>query len=296
MVTIQEILKKFEDSLEEIYPREEIKQLFLLSYSQVTGKKPIQYSLEHKTAISDVHFDFYENVLQQLKTAKPIQHILGEAPFYGRVFAVNDQTLIPRPETEELVDLIIKDNLNRNNLTFVDIGTGSGCIAISLAKEIADATGFAIEVSDAALEIARKNAKKHNVNINFIHADISEWDYFMQENMKFDIIVSNPPYITSTEKLEMHNNVLQYEPHSALFVEDHAPLYFYDIIADMGLKHLHATGSLYFEINQYLAIETKDLLHKKGYTNIHIYKDINGADRMIKAQLTNPSFFQSERQ
>lgn len=287
MIAIQEVHKKFEESLKEIYPPEEIKQLFLLSYTHITRKQPIHYSLEHKNAISHSDFTFYKDVLQQLKMARPIQHILGEAPFYGRTFAVNDQTLIPRPETEELVDLILKDNPTRQHLSFVDVGTGSGCIAISLAKEIPDSTVFAIEVSKSALEIARNNAETHHANIHFIHADIAEWSYFMQEDQQFDFIVSNPPYITSTEKAAMHNNVLQHEPHTALFVEDHAPLYFYDIIATMGLAHLRPGGFIYFEINQYLANETMNLLQKKGYQDVQIYKDINGADRMIKAQKKN---------
>lgn len=287
MIAIQEVHKKFEESLKEIYPPEEIKQLFLLSYTHITGKQPIHYSLEHKNAISHSDFTFYKDVLQQLKMARPIQHILGEAPFYGRTFAVNDQTLIPRPETEELVDLILKDNPTRQHLSFVDVGTGSGCIAISLAKEIPDSSVFAIEVSKSALEIARNNAETHHANIHFIQADIAEWSYFMQEDQQFDFIVSNPPYITSTEKAFMHNNVLQHEPHTALFVEDHAPLYFYDVIATMGLAHLRPGGFIYFEINQYLANETMNLLQKKGYQDVQIYKDINGSDRMIKAQKKN---------
>lgn len=283
MKNIRQIQQQFQESLQEIYPVEEIKQLFLLSYTHVSGKKAIQYAMEGNGPISDSDLKTYESLLDELKSGRPMQHILGEAPFYGLNFSVNEHTLIPRPETEELVDLIIKDNLTKGPIDLVDIGTGSGCIAISLAKALPNTSVSAIEISGSAIEIARQNAKRHEVEVNFINADIAEWDYFLADDQLFDVIVSNPPYITVAEKADMHSNVLQYEPHSALFVEDHAPLYFYDIVADIGLKHLREEGAIYFEINQYLGEETVALLKKKGYEDVEIFKDLNAAERMIKA-------------
>jgi len=224
----------------------------------------------------------WENVLTELKKQKPIQYILGETAFYGMRFTVNGDTLIPRPETEELVELIIKekakDKRQQARVKILDIGTGSGCIAISLAKNITNAQVFAIDVSAKALVIAKKNAQLNTVNVTFIQKNILETADLEQQ---FDIIVSNPPYVRMLEKAEINPNVLQYEPHLALFVEDNDALLFYRKIAELAKINLSENGSLYFEINQYLGKETVELLMNLGFKNIELRKDIYGNNRMI---------------
>lgn len=276
------IATDFQEELAQIYPTDEIHQLFLLTFEHITTKKRINYNLSKAEALDETSYLKTSAILKELKTNKPIQHILGEAYFYGNTFEVSTHTLIPRPETEELVDLVLNENKNKTDLRIIDIGTGSGCIPISLALRL-PAVYTAIEVAPDTIEVAKRNSLKHQVDIQFILADILEWEYIFPTETRFDIIISNPPYITPKEKLEMHANVLQFEPHLALFIEEEAPLLFYDHIADFALAHLTDDGSLYFEINQYLSTETADLLTKKGFKKVTIIKDINGADRIIRA-------------
>jgi release factor glutamine methyltransferase len=227
----------------------------------------------------------WETVLSELKKEKPIQYILGETEFYGLRFRVNENTLIPRPETEELVELIISDNQitkNTNSLTILDIGTGSGCIAISLAKNLSNAKVSAIDVSEKALEMAKKNAEINEVNVNFILADVLKISTLQE---KYDVIVSNPPYVRNLEKHEIKPNVLEFEPHLALFVEDDDALIFYRKIAELALKNVSENGKLYFEINQYLGKETVELLENLGFKNVKLIKDIYENDRMIFATI-----------
>lgn len=283
MNSLHAIEQEYQNKLSELYPSSEIKQLFLLCYAHISGKKALHYALERRDELTEADSVRYLALLEELAIGRPLQHILGEAPFFGLMFHVNAHTLIPRPETEELVQLILDEHGNHPQLEVLDVGTGSGCIAISLAKKLKEAMVHAIDISKPALEVAKTNAKKHAVAVNFINADISEWSYFMQDDQLFDIIVSNPPYITPKEQDAMHSNVMLYEPHSALFVEEHAPMFFYDVIADLARKHLKPDGTLYFEINQYLAEETADLLRKKGYQKVDLFDDLNAAKRMIRA-------------
>jgi len=223
-------------------------------------------------------------ILEQLKKEIPIQYLLGSTSFYGLNFEVNSDVLIPRPETEELVDWIIKDCLIfRNDVTLkiVDIGTGSGCIAISLAKNLPNAQVFAIDVSGKALATAKKNAELNNVEVTFIQKNILETASL---DFQFDIIVSNPPYVRNLEKVEINKNVLDNEPHLALFVDDNDALVFYRKIAELAQKSLSKNGQLYFEINQYLGKETVALLENLGFENLELRKDIYGNDRMIFAE------------
>ncbi|WP_300569017.1 peptide chain release factor N(5)-glutamine methyltransferase, partial [Flavobacterium sp.] len=223
----------------------------------------------------------WETVLSQLKEHKPIQYILGETEFFGLPFYVNGNTLIPRPETEELVDWIISVNQKRQEsepLRILDIGTGSGCIAVSLAKNLPNAKVFAIDVSDKALATAQKNAERNNTHVTFFHKDILETEDL---ELQFDIIVSNPPYVRNLEKEEINKNVLEYEPHLALFVEDDDALIFYRKISELALNHLSEKGQLYFEINQYLGAGMISLLQHYDFKNIELRKDIYGNDRMI---------------
>ncbi|SFS51606.1 peptide chain release factor N(5)-glutamine methyltransferase [Sphingobacterium wenxiniae] len=278
-----EIAELYAEGLKEIYPKEEAQQLFLMTYSHLTHRKSVYFGLDRNQVVGEDKERGFIRILEELMTSRPLQHILGMADFYGMHLQVNEHTLIPRPETEELVDLIIKQHRQESTLSVIDIGTGSGCIAIALKKHLPQAEISAMDISTEAVQLARKNALNQEVDIAFMEADVLEWDVFMPEELQFDVVVSNPPYITPQEKEQMHRNVLLFEPHTALFVEEHAPLLFYDVIAQMAKKHLRPEGMLYFEINQYLGKETVDLLEKKGFVNVQLLQDINGVDRMVCA-------------
>ena len=218
--------------------------------------------------------DEIKQIVRDLKTQKPLQYILGEAEFYGMKLQVNEHTLIPRPETEELVEWALQENFD----SALDIGTGSGCIAIVLAKNTT-AQIAAIDNCEKALEVAKENANLHKVNINFSMQDI-----FKSASLsKVDVIVSNPPYVLESEKQKMKTNVLQYEPHLALFTADKDPLLFYKKIGNLAAKSLNCGGKLYFEINEQYGAEILEMLSKIGFVDIALKKDINDKDRMIKA-------------
>ncbi|RZF62637.1 peptide chain release factor N(5)-glutamine methyltransferase [Sphingobacterium corticibacterium] len=283
MKNFKDIAEIYREALLPLYSPAEIKQLFLMTYAFVMKKNSMHYMLNSTSEVKETVLPQFLNILEELQTGRPIQHILGKADFYGLCLSVNEHTLIPRPETEELVEWIVREHQNNEQMSILDIGTGSGCIALALKKQFPHAQVDAIDLQSPAITVARTNATNLNLSVNFIEADILEWDSFLQENQQYDIIVSNPPYITPSEQKDMHQNVLLYEPHSALFVEEQAPLLFYDVIAEMGKKHLSPGGSLYFEINQYLGRETYDLLLKKGYEQVTLRQDLNQVDRMIKA-------------
>ena len=275
----------FKKELESIYDEHEIDSFFYIILEKLHRLKRIDLVLNPEAVMDGNHLKQWKNIVSDLKIQKPIQYILGETEFYGLRFEVNENTLIPRPETEELVELIVKDCFvprNDKRLKVLDIGTGSGCIAISLAKSISNAEVFAIDVSEKALATAKKNAEINNVKVNFLLKNILETDDLKQQ---FDIIVSNPPYVRNLEKAEIKLNVLEYEPHLALFVEDNDALLFYRKIAELALKNLAPNGRLYFEINQYLGKETVGLLEDLGFKNIELKKDIYGNDRMISCNL-----------
>jgi release factor glutamine methyltransferase len=228
-----------------------------------------------------------KNIVKRLQKEEPIQYIIGTTEFYGLPFLVDKNTLIPRPETEELVSWVIEEvaKLQSNTvskLSILDIGTGTGCIPISLAKNLPKAKITAVDISSKALEIAKKNAQLNKVTINFIELDILTTKSLPQE---FDVIVSNPPYVRELEKEEIKNNVLKNEPQLALFVADENPLIFYNKIAYLAKQQLSKNGMLFFEINQYLGKETVNMLAKKGFKNIQLKKDLFGNDRMIKCVL-----------
>jgi release factor glutamine methyltransferase len=214
--------------------------------------------------------------------------VLGYGEFYGRKFKCDGRALVPRPETEELVDWIINDwatiNSRQLPINVLDIGTGTGCIALSLAKELEGAKITAVDISTAALSLARENAEILEAkDVRFIECDILGDCNVIEEG--YDVIVSNPPYVRECEKKEMEANVLDYDPHTALFVSDEDPLVFYRAIAEFALTHLTPNGALYFEINQYLGRETCDLLVAMGYRNVELRDDINGNARMVRATL-----------
>ncbi len=276
----------FHKGLDAIYGKREVESFFFLCLEHYVDVARIQLALDPEFTLSKSETGIFFKTLEDLKQQKPIQYILGETEFYGLRFRVNKNVLIPRPETEELVDLIIKGHDRNNALKILDIGTGSGCISISLAKHMPNAVVFALDVSDKALTVAKQNAELNNVDMTFIEANIlSEADRNSVFNdIEFDIIVSNPPYVRQQEKEEMKPNVLDNEPHLALFVENENPLLFYKVITDFGVKHLKQNGHLYFEINQYLGEETKALLLEYNYKNVELLKDLNGNNRILKGR------------
>lgn len=285
-MTLKEFKDFFLKELLRLYPKTEIDSFFFILIDEILNLRRIDFTLEPNIKINQQKLFFLKNALERLKKEEPIQYILGKTAFYGLDFFVDENTLIPRPETEELVEWILLEIKNvkseSNKISILDIGTGSGCIAISLAKNINNATITALDVSKKALEIAKKNAKQNLATINF-----KEKDILLTNNLEdsFDIIVSNPPYVRELEKAEIHNNVLQNEPHQALFVPDNNPLIFYSKIADLAKSQLTKNGLLFFEINQYLGQETLEMLTKKGFKHIELRKDLFGNDRMIKAKL-----------
>ncbi|NRA93551.1 MAG: peptide chain release factor N(5)-glutamine methyltransferase, partial [Psychroserpens sp.] len=228
----------------------------------------------------------FDRALRKLEQQVPIQYITGYAHFYGLKLKVNRHTLIPRPETEELVALIrdhIRSGFGSNRIKILDIGTGSGCIPISLKTEFPNAEIFALDVSEKALEVARGNSELHQVTINFFQNDILNVIYsdHLREVDTFDIIVSNPPYVRELEKDMMQANVLEYEPKTALFVENDDPLKFYRAICEFAQIHLRSEGKLFFEINEYLGVETVQLLESYDFTKVELIPDLFGKDRMI---------------
>jgi release factor glutamine methyltransferase len=278
---IGELAAHYELELEPLYDSNEAKALFSVAAEQVLALSSAKLIMQKDIDISFINMQKLLSILNDLQIGKPIQHILEEAHFYGAVFKVNEQVLIPRPETEELVDWIISDyNYDKQKeVSILDIGTGSGCIPITLKKHLPKAEVATLDVSANAIAVAKENAEQIDVKIKFIEADILTF----KSEEKFDIIVSNPPYIRDLEKADMHNNVLVYEPHLALFVRDENPLIFYIAIADFARTNLKPNGQLYFEINEYLGNETIEMLADKGFIDIELRQDMQGKDRMVRA-------------
>jgi release factor glutamine methyltransferase len=274
---LQQLKSQFFKSLEALYPPQELTILYKMVIEFISKK--------NNTLVLDLiqeEQEAFNNYINQLKKGIPIQYVLGEADFYQLKFKVNEHVLIPRPETEELVYLILQDAKINQPKSIIDIGTGSGCIPIALKKHLPNTAISAIDISENAIAVAKENALKNKVEIDFTIADALHLE--PKNFQKFDVIVSNPPYIALSEMEDMEANVTKHEPHLALFVEDENPLIFYQKIADFALTNLQQNGVLYFEINQALAQETQELLEQKGFIT-EIIKDINQNDRMIKAQL-----------
>lgn len=270
---------EFVTSLSLIYDEAEAEQLFYIALEEVLGWKRVDFIMKTPFQLDQEKASEFENVLKELISEKPIQYIFNKAYFYGLDFYVNENTLIPRQETEELVEWILKTIAENPTKTWriLDIGTGSGCIPITIAKMAKNVEVTTLDVSEKAIEVAKKNAQDLEVEITFINQSILE-----TENLdSYDIIVSNPPYVRNLEKVEIKNNVLIHEPHLALFVEDDDPLIFYRKIVSLAEKSLSQNGYLFFEINQYLGKETFDLFNKH-FTNVELRKDFVGNDRMIR--------------
>ncbi|MDO5970201.1 peptide chain release factor N(5)-glutamine methyltransferase [Flavivirga aquimarina] len=286
---LKDIQGVFHKELDAIYEKEEIDSFFFILIEAYFSITRIQLALQ-----PDYKVDSYEvilDALQLLKKERPIQYILGDMEFYGLHFKVNNHVLIPRPETEELVDWVIskQGKARSNEVSILDIGTGSGCIAISLAKNLPEAKVYALDVSKEAIRVARQNAELNNVTIEFIEADILNMSTFDSDfkSLKFDIIVSNPPYVREQEKAFMKPNVVNNEPHLALFVKDENPLQFYKAITQFALNSLKDKGLLFFEINEYLGNDMIRLFKNSSFNNIELKQDIFKKDRMIKGEKTN---------
>ncbi|MCK0147741.1 peptide chain release factor N(5)-glutamine methyltransferase [Arenibacter sp. F26102] len=284
---LKEIKKIYHLELDPIFPKEEVDSFFYLVIEHYLGLERFVLVMEPNLVVSKEKEDHLFYALSQLKLERPIQHILGKAHFCELEFYVDENVLIPRPETEELVYWILEELQSEDSskeIKILDVGTGSGCIAISLAKNLPNAKVVAMDISKKAIQMAERNAKENNVDIEFVEADILSNMNFEGE---FDIIVSNPPYVRELEKVEMKNNVLDHEPGSALFVSDKDPLIFYKKIVQFAEGHLKKKGVLYFEINQYLGEETKELLGNGKFSEIEIRKDMFGNARMLKGMLNS---------
>ena len=277
---MQKVIAYIKEHLKAYYPESEISGFVRIITEHITHKPYPLATLENE-GLSDKQKSELETIIERLKVYEPIQHITGETEFFGLPFHVNKNVLVPRPETEELVELILKENIQSGSKV-LDIGTGSGAIAIAVAKHLEKTAVVAWDVSVEALKVARQNARLNGVNIFFSEVDILN---DCPADNKFDIIVSNPPYIMDSEKGEMDNNVLDYEPHTALFVPDDNPLLFYNRIADIALKLLNPKGTLYFEINRAKGKETVKMLKDKGFIDVALYKDISENDRIVRASL-----------
>ncbi|MBC8756133.1 peptide chain release factor N(5)-glutamine methyltransferase [Kordia sp. YSTF-M3] len=289
---LKDIQEIFHKELDEIYGKDEVNSFFFMLTEAFFGLERFSLAIDPEIVITKTQETLIFAALSELKLEKPIQHILGKTHFFGLEFKVNEHTLIPRPETEELVQWMLDDlkveKLPNKIIQILDIGTGSGCIPIALKKNLPNAVISALDISENALKVAKENAKSNEVEIQFVQANVltlEKLNLFEEENILFDIIISNPPYVRNLEKEAMHKNVLEYEPDSALFVDDHDALVFYDKIANLAKAHLKPSGKLYFEINQYLGKEMIDLLQKKQFKNIELRKDMFGVDRMTKCIL-----------
>jgi release factor glutamine methyltransferase len=285
-MTLQNFRIFFNSELSTIYPKTEIDSFFFLLIEVKLNLQRIDTVLKPDFLIDESILSEIKNIVKRLQKEEPIQYILGETEFYSLPFLVDENTLIPRPETEELVEWVINEiqeirSKNQDNkLNILDVGTGTGCIPISLAKNLNNVSISAIDVSLEALKKANQNAILNKVDITFLEIDILKAKELPK---KYDFIISNPPYVRELEKIEINNNVLQNEPHLALFVDDENPLIFYKKIADLAKQDLTKNGLLFFEINQYLGKETVEMLQQKGFKNIELKKDFSGNDRMIKA-------------
>ena len=277
--TIKDIRLYLSEQLNGIYQDPEISALTNIIIKTVTGISKLHHLALPEQYISEINAIKIIKICNELKSGKPIQYILGETNFYNCIIKLNAETLIPRPETEELVELIIKENRGFTG-TILDIGTGSGCIAIALAMNLRGSSVSGFDISDGALKIAGENSRLNKVYVSFFRADIFSFDHTI--NIKTDIIVSNPPYVRDLEKKFMNRTVIDFEPHLALFVHDNDPFVYYRAILELAGKILTVGGKIYFEINEAFGNEVAELLKLFRYSDISIVKDINDKARIIK--------------
>tara|TARA_B100001939_G_scaffold292201_1_gene264256 strand:+ start:530 stop:1363 length:834 start_codon:yes stop_codon:yes gene_type:complete len=274
MLYISNIINYFNRELDGYATKNEINSWAYIVIEHLFGYSKADYICNYNQKISKSNFHKIFNIVKELKTYKPIQYIIGETEFFQLKFKLNNSTLIPRPETEELVSWILKHDFS----SILDIGTGSGCIAITIAK-LTNSNVDAMDICDKALKIAELNAKINSVNVNFILNDILN----TEKMPNYDVIVSNPPYVQKSDILKMNKNVTEFEPHRAIFVDDNNPIVFYRKIASLAIKSLNDGGYIFFEINELYHKEILDLLNKIGFVDITLKNDINDKPRMIKA-------------
>lgn len=274
--TLKALYIQYKEALGDSYPAEEAENLVYWLMEAYLGVK--KWDLRSQKVVEHIPSSM-EQALEKLKSGLPIQYILGKAPFYGREFLVSPDVLIPRPETEELVHLILKNHAGKKQL--LDLGTGSGCIAISLALEWVEASVTALDISNGALAIAQKNASDLSAIVDFVKADMLSHSLPLG---KVDILVSNPPYVMEQEKADMKPNVLEHEPHLALFVPDTDPLKYYKALIHHAGNHLVKGGYLYVEINEKFGTEVAQLMEVSGLEEIQVYRDLQGKDRIVRGK------------
>ena len=283
---VRDIRKYYCEQLCSVYDNDEATTMILILLEHYFKITRVKMALEPDMRLSESEMLTFHFALKDLLKNKPIQYIIGETEFCDLKFKVNGNVLIPRPETSELVYKIVErqKTKDKRQLSILDIGTGSGCIAISLAKNIPGSKVHALDISEKALEVAKENAINNNVDVTFINDDILSLKNKIET--KFDIIVSNPPYVRELEKADMRDNVLNWEPHNALFVSDNDPLIFYRNILEFAKTHLNENGEIWFEINEYLGKEMTDLCKEYGFSDIQIFEDFRGKERVVKVNKT----------
>jgi len=286
-MTIQQSYKQLLFQLYEMYGDREAANIADIVIENITGFKKVDRLINKQFLLNEEQLQLLNDYTNELLKHKPVQYVLNEVWFAGMKLYVDENVLIPRPETEELVEWIVKTVASRKSqvASILDIGTGSGCIPVALKKKLLSVEVHALDISEEALTVAKRNAVTQQTEINFHLLNILDKNLWRQLP-KFDIIVSNPPYVTQGEASSMQKNVLQYEPHLALFVDDEDAMKFYKAIAEFGLKHLNENGQLFFEINEMMGKQICDLLNQYRYLNIELKKDLQNKDRMIKATLS----------
>ena len=283
-MTIHQINAELHRQLTGQYPETEIDSFARILFKHFLDMTPVQTHCSLDSELPAATEKKIRDAIEELKKYRPIQYILCETQFYGLLFELTPDVLIPRPETEELVDWLLREYGRNAELTIVDIGTGSGCIAVALSANLPNANVYAIDVSQEALILARKNAQKNGVKVNFLLQDILTDGLTGFEPDSIDVIVSNPPYVMPSEKAYLSPNVLEYEPHIALFAPENNPLVFFEQIAALGMKYLKNKGKIFFEINEALPEKVTEILRKNHYSNITVRKDLNGKWRMVSAE------------
>lgn len=284
METVKDVFTCYRAQLKALYDAKEVDAIALTVLKEVTDQSNAYLKAFPEHRLSTEQQEQLIGFSEQLATGQPLQYVLGHTEFYGLPFKVNPSVLIPRPETEELVEWVLNSDLPVSAINILDIGTGSGSIAISLKKNLPQANVWAMDISAQALKTAKENAKLNNVEVNFIEADVLNPSLITHHSLlTFHLIISNPPYVTPADKALMHTNVTGFEPHTALFVPQDDPLLFYKAIADLAKKKLVEGGLLFFEINESYGNDTIEMLKLKQFEDVELRQDMSGRDRMIKA-------------
>lgn len=278
---MQTTIQYIKSELAELYPETEIQGFMRIIFDSVLNFSYTDLILQKHKKLHFADFETIRKIVARLKTHEPIQYILGETEFYDLKLKVNRATLIPRPETEELVHWILNSKIQAES-RILDIGTGSGCIPLSLKNGLSDASVVGVDISEEALQTAIQNANQNKLNVEFLQVDILNWKQYNWQ--KYNVIVSNPPYVRNCEKELMKKNVVEFEPEGALFVEDDNPLIFYKTIAEFALQNLIEGGYLFFEINEYLGKEMLELVKQLNFRDVELRKDLNGKARMLKCR------------